>query len=456
MIGIAPKLVTNMFAFYLKCGFAKYSVKELCEKAGYPELEAHKERVPWDKYLVLLETMQSAFHEGYSLEQYIADFSQVGMMEPLFTNIAGLIASPKMLFMLHTNFVGPRVFGGLTARNYYPSRDRIIIEINAPEDQLDYSLYFKMCIDGLITSPQIIGLPNNEIIEAKVSTHRLWVDMKMPPSKTLLARVKALFKVSRVPTFQAELSKEIGEFEKRQEKFMGDLSHFQQELKSQQKMGLLGTMVATIAHEINNPLTVASSNLQIAADRAKALDKDVLEHINIAKKAIDQTAAIVDSVSGFSSKNLERQKVSPFELLEDAIVLCSPMAKRQKIKILNLTESGMPQIEIDMVKAEVIQILCNVIVNAIQSTAEVNGNEVRVFVKRDDESVSVMVEDDGAGIPDEIQSKVFDPFFTSRNTGQNSGMGLSISKVLAEKNNAVVYIDSSHGPTRFGFKVNLI
>ena len=200
-------------------------------------------------------------------------------------------------------------------------------------------------------------------------------------------------------------------------------------LREQQKLELLGRMVSGIAHEINNPLTYILSNLALAREHSSqgqpALVNELLEE---AAEGAERIRAVVRSVSLLSRGKDEPNR--PIEL-KTAVTQAVAIAKHQQgfVAVVNvdvaegLIASGHPR--------KLGQVLLNLLLNAQHAIPEDEPNPLlRVTAVRDGEQLQVRVSDNGIGIPPELRERVFEPYFTTKEVGKGTGLGLFISETL--------------------------
>ena len=98
---------------------------------------------------------------------------------------------------------------------------------------------------------------------------------------------------------------------------------------------------------------------------------------------------------------------------------------------------------------EISQVLVNLLINALDAVQSLKEKWVRLEVDHQEDSVTVAVTDSGAGIPPEINDRMFEPLFTTKPTGMGTGLGLSISKRIIERHGGTLMIDRSSPHTRF-------
>ena len=229
----------------------------------------------------------------------------------------------------------------------------------------------------------------------------------------------------------------------------------QEQLARTERLAALGTFVAGVAHEINNPLAALSLNAELvgrAVARATMSEQD--REIGVAalaelRNSVERMTVIVRDLTGFSrTSTAQFGPVNLAEVVERAARLAQH-ATRQRAKV-RLEITPVPPVFGHSGKLE--QVLLNLLVNAAQSFPADRGeadNEivVRTFLVNP-LRVALEVRDNGAGIPAAVVGRVFDPFFTTKPAGEGTGLGLFISHNAVRQMEGEIIVDSRPGETR--------
>ena len=197
----------------------------------------------------------------------------------------------------------------------------------------------------------------------------------------------------------------------------------QQQMLQAAKLSALGELVAGVAHELNNPLTVLVGTADLIEMEAPPA---VQRHLRLMKEAINAAQYVVRGLLTFGRQMpLQKTRVDLVELTERVLDLTFGELHVAEVKVSKHFTPGLPGVWADANQLQ--QVLVNLVNNAKQAMAEVEG-ERRLHVSVDragPERVRLQVEDTGPGIPAEVIARIFDPFVTTKSDG--TGLGLSIS-----------------------------
>jgi PAS domain S-box-containing protein len=217
------------------------------------------------------------------------------------------------------------------------------------------------------------------------------------------------------------------------------------------RMASLGTLAAGIAHEINNPLTYVTGNLEVAAEALRALHAAHAEHADLgaaideARDGAERVRKIVHGLRMFSrSEEEKRVPVALPDVLETAIRLTGNEVRHRAVLVREL--GPVPKVLAD--DGQLTQVFINLLVNAAHAIPEGRSSDNRITVRTRSDAhgrALVEVEDTGKGMAPEIQARVFDPFFTTKEIGGGTGLGLSICHGIVSGLGGQISIDSAPG-----------
>ncbi len=204
-----------------------------------------------------------------------------------------------------------------------------------------------------------------------------------------------------------------------------------------EKMATVGRLAAGIAHEINNPLQMITSQAGWISELLPEEDPDKVKNLEEYKKSVEQirshvrrAGAITHRLLGFSRKiSAEKQNVQLNELVEETISFVEKEAGYNNITISRKYADNLPETMIDGPQLQ--QVFLNLLNNAIDEIGQGGLIEIRTEVV--DNKIMVEFADNGKGIKEENLKRIFDPFFTTKDPGKGTGLGLYISYDIVKK-----------------------
>ena len=223
-----------------------------------------------------------------------------------------------------------------------------------------------------------------------------------------------------------------------------ELDHRQEILIESHKLRAIGTLVAGVAHELNNPLNNTLLTASLLKEDFHTLSSD--EKLDMIDDLIGETERSQRIVRDLLDFAREREThIKPLkidEIINDSVRLVANQIKLSKIKLAVEFEKNLPCIHGDeqMLK----QVFVNLILNAVDALKP--GENLRISVERDEEMqgyLLVVVQDDGSGIPEHIQSRIFEPFFTTKGQGKGTGLGLSVCRGIVRKLGGYIQLKGS-------------
>lgn len=222
----------------------------------------------------------------------------------------------------------------------------------------------------------------------------------------------------------------------------------EQQLLQSEKLAAIGQMVSGVAHELNNPLTAILGVSDLLVERAP--DDSARRQLQLIHKQARKAAELVQGLLMFSRPSMrQNQRVRILELIDRAIGLQRTEMENRRIAVTVDAPEDLPLVEAD--PQHMTQVFVNLLSNAAQAIASAREHgRIFVRVKTLEKQQEILIDDDGPGIPSDIRSKVFDPFFTTHRTSGGSGLGLTICLVIVKEHGGTIEVQTSPaGGARF-------
>jgi len=214
------------------------------------------------------------------------------------------------------------------------------------------------------------------------------------------------------------------------------------QLLQAEKMAALGQTVSGVAHELNNPLATILSWAERLSERT--LDEPVRRGLETILSESERAARIVRNLLTFARKRqTTRAMVDLNQVVRETLALRAYEQRVSNITVIDALAAGLPQVFAD--GHQVQQVLLNLMINAEQAMLAANGRGtivVRTWHDPEQESVILEINDDGPGIPEDLQPKIFDPFFTTKEVGKGTGLGLTVTYAIVQEHGGRLRLES--------------
>lgn len=243
-------------------------------------------------------------------------------------------------------------------------------------------------------------------------------------------------------------------------------------LRSEQ-LAAVGQLAAGLAHELRNPLTAMQTLVQTARQQPEGEGLDERDLQVLEEEIVRLNASIQAFLDFARPPKLQRQPTDVVQLIEKTVQLVTAQADRQGVEIETENGDSIPQLDAD--PDQLRQVILNLLLNAID--AQPTGGEIQIAVKRvaqnampesgadglpsrpndtvrasESECVVLSIADSGPGIPEENRQRVFEPFFSTKETG--SGLGLSTCRRIIEDHGGAIQVDeAAAGGTLFEIRL---
>jgi signal transduction histidine kinase len=275
------------------------------------------------------------------------------------------------------------------------------------------------------------GTPNVLLRLRRLDGTAIWVEITArvePLPHSVALRIEALMR-------------DVTERKKQQDE--GREAYFQ--LLQTEKLASLGQTMSGVAHELNNPLATILACAERLNDRR--LDETIRRDLSAIHNAAERAARIVRNLQMFVRKrHTTRTTVDLTRVVRETVALRAYDHRAANLSIIDELPEELPPVFVD--PHQIQQIVLNLIINAEQAMIEAHGRgtlQLRAWNDRDRESVVLEVTDDGPGVPEEAQTKVFDPFYTTKVVGKGTGLGLTVAYAIAQEHGGRISVESAPG-----------
>ncbi len=230
---------------------------------------------------------------------------------------------------------------------------------------------------------------------------------------------------------------------------LSEIKRLEAQVRRTERLAAVGRPGAGVAHEIRNPLSsIRGFAYLLGRDHGKETPQR--EYADVMVREIDRINHVVTDLLDFSRPMvLEPEATMLSDLVDHVVSLVSADTKTHGIDIHVDCPTGMPPVSLD--PNQITQALLNLMLNAINAVETGGAVRIRTSVLHEGEGVEVQVEDNGHGIDPEVQEKIFEPFYTTRERG--TGLGLAMVRKIAENHDGGVGVESpppgKRGGTRF-------
>lgn len=303
-----------------------------------------------------------------------------------------------------------------------------------------------------LASVKVILVSGKAMLEERLEGYAVGADdyiTKPFVPEELFAKAKVFLKLCASEKQLAILNQSL---EDRVKERTRQLIETKAKLISSAKMAALGEMAGGIAHEINTPLaTIGMLSEQIG----EIITEDPIDQNAVLKmtQSITQTVKRIDSIiRGLRTFSRDGSQdhfdhVPLKKILQETLVLCS---ERIKISGVQLRIKPMnDDLIIRCRSVQISQVLLNLINNSCDAISKLPEKWIEIDAQKIEQNIQISVTDSGHGIPEEIREKIFQPFFTTKDTDKGTGLGLSVSKGIIDAHLGTIAVDTACPNSRF-------
>jgi C4-dicarboxylate-specific signal transduction histidine kinase len=236
----------------------------------------------------------------------------------------------------------------------------------------------------------------------------------------------------------ADRTAELAASNQRLEQSLRELFSTEEQLMQSEKLSAIGEMVGGIVHEINNPVMGAINYVQYAIEQSS--DEPLTDILRKAEERIQQISKLVEAMLGYVHHgDRQLESVDLATAVDSTIALMGPELKTKDITLsLQLPESLPP---VWATEVGIQQVCANLIKNAVDAMADCDPKRISISAALSDAWVSLIIDDTGPGIPEDLRDKIFQAFFTTKAKGKGTGLGLAICKRIMQANGGEIHYE---------------
>ncbi len=281
------------------------------------------------------------------------------------------------------------------------------IGIIAPQDKITDEK--QLLLDKVILNGQVIKDFETERI--KKDGKKVAANVTISPIKDQSGSIIGASEIFRTLTEDDFMRKRVSQFE---------------------KLISLGKLAAETAHQVNSPLGAVMGRIQLVLKNLDKLDSEMLrKNLKQMMTGCDHIRTAIGSLLDYSRRVVIKKQVDINSIIEDALIMMSPRLMMEKISVHKSLTENLPKIL--EIGGELIHVLVSIISNAIDAMDKGGRIEVTTDIDKDSETnsgdrVRVTIIDTGQGISEQNIERIFTPFFTTKDKGKGTGLGLPIVK----------------------------
>jgi signal transduction histidine kinase len=210
------------------------------------------------------------------------------------------------------------------------------------------------------------------------------------------------------------------------------------------KLQILGKLTASLLHEIRNPLSAVKLNIDYLNMLQDEMNDEIRESVLSCRDAVERMEILVNSLLDFSRKSQNGFEIGDInQITENALEILHGAILKRNISVDKKLDHSLPNFYFN--RNKVLQVFINLISNATEAVEEKGTIKLNTFLENSNDTDFLVweIEDNGIGIKSENQEKIFNDFYTSKDTG--TGLGLSVCKRIIDEHDAKIILNSEYG-----------
>ena len=210
----------------------------------------------------------------------------------------------------------------------------------------------------------------------------------------------------------------------------------EQKLFDQEKRVQMTEMIGNIAHQWRQPLSLIStsaSGMQIQKEYGMLSDDIFTENTDTIIKSTEKLSKTIDEFSKYIHMDDKKEFFLLQNSVDSTINIITTTLQNNNIKLTK--DYDQTPIEINSIQSDISQVILNIIYNArdVLIQKDIKNSNINIVIKKEHNNAIITIEDNAGGIPEDIKSKIFDPYFTTKHQSQGTGMGLNMCQTIVSK-----------------------
>lgn len=247
------------------------------------------------------------------------------------------------------------------------------------------------------------------------------------------------------------MSSQIANFVEQREA-IDEKMRLQDQLRHADRLATIGQLAAGVAHEVNEPLSTILGFSQLMKKNAGMPEQSSQDNEKIIKAALHAREIVRNLVTFAKQKPPKIELVNLNSVVEDGLSFIQSRLRKGEIELVRHFDEDLPEIMVD--PSQMYQVIVNLAVNALQAMPD--GGRLTIGTDKEDKYAIIIVEDTGTGMSDDVLKKLFTPFFTTKDVGEGTGLGLAVVHGIVTSHNGTINVISKEGEgSRFEIRLPL-
>jgi signal transduction histidine kinase len=216
----------------------------------------------------------------------------------------------------------------------------------------------------------------------------------------------------------------------------------EQQLRQAERLAEMGTLAAGMAHEIGTPMNVILGRAEQLMRKTE--EETTKQSLEVIVSQVERITKLMNQLLTFARrKPMERRPVNLGQVLEDCLEVLQERIRRARITVESRFETTLHPVHVHADSDQMSQVFLNLFINAIHAMSR--GGRLRISLEQADSHVKAVIADTGHGIPKEDLPNIFHPFFTTKEVGKGTGLGLTVVHNIVQEHGGSIAVDSEPG-----------